>query len=363
MTSIPDNRPLNDIGERRLIAEVLVPRYASALRFGDDCANIELPAMPNGAVVVATTDPCPPPMAHQLGFADLYYSGWLLATINLSDLSAAGAEPIGLLSSLVLPSDMTVGELRRLLDGLDDCCAAAGTVVLGGNLKEAPKRDLSATALGLCREMPPLSRHGARRGDKVVVLGDLGSFWAGTLAVREGLLGVNDAQHPLLRNVLVPPPKVSLGVECRQKKLLNCVMDNSDGLYPTLLQLAATNDLGIHVRAKAFRFPAEVTEMAARLNIDPVRLALGFGDWQLVGCCAPELVEELTHVGAQHSCPVTAIGEVVGGVGVSIEHEQQSGPLLPLDSERFTRGSWFSSGLDGYIEKLRNERLVQADSR
>jgi len=56
-----------------------------------------LPAWP--FELVATTDPCPEPLVFSLGYTDLYYQGWLLATINFSDLAAAGAEPLGLLVS------------------------------------------------------------------------------------------------------------------------------------------------------------------------------------------------------------------------------------------------------------------------
>ena len=114
------SRPtLGDLGERRIIAELLAPRYAhGGGRFGDDCASLSLTDIPHGHLVM-TTDPCPPPMAAQLGFNDPYYRGWLLATINLSDLAAAGAEPLGLLTSLQLPASTTIADFERLLDGID----------------------------------------------------------------------------------------------------------------------------------------------------------------------------------------------------------------------------------------------------
>jgi thiamine-monophosphate kinase len=348
---------LVDLGERRLISEVLAPRYSGALRFGDDCANVALTETGPG-VIVATTDPCPPPMAAHVGFDDPYYAGWLLATINLSDLAAAGAEPLGLLTSLNLPADLPVRHLERLLDGIDACCNEAGTAVIGGNLKETPTQDLSATALGICRGQPPLSRRGAVPGDSVVVLGDLGLFWSGVLSVRHGLVPAGDPTLAVLRNVLTPRPKVAAGLACRRAELLHCVMDNSDGLYPTLAQLAATNDVRINLVADQLSFSPIVSDTANRLDIDPVRLALGFGDWQLVGTCDASMLGRLVDTCSSLDCPVAVIGEVLAGTGVTIRHEGSSGSLLPLDSERFTRTSWFSSGLDGYIEVLRNERLV-----
>src|SRR5258707_14371590 len=143
---------LDDLGERRIIEEIMRPRYGDQWPedFGHDCAIVgETDSWP-GRTVVATTDPCPEPMASFLGYKDLYYRGWLLATINLSDLAAAGATPVGLLTSLVLPNDLTVSELSRLLDGIDECSRANGTRVLGGNIKEGERIDLTATAIGTC---------------------------------------------------------------------------------------------------------------------------------------------------------------------------------------------------------------------
>ena len=143
---------LRDLGERRLIDEILRPRYASSTdTFGDDCASL---VVPSGHRLIVTTDPCPQPMAELLGFADPFFRGWLLATINLSDLAAAGAVPLGLLTSLVLESEMPISSFLRLLDGIDECCRLNGTGVIGGNLKEGKQIDVQATAFGCVPDRP-----------------------------------------------------------------------------------------------------------------------------------------------------------------------------------------------------------------
>lgn len=92
---------LEEIGERRLVKEYLTPRYGEAVpNFGDDAAIF--PPFERG-VVVATTDPCPEPAATLIGDQRPELFGHLLATINLSDLAAVGAEPLGMLISLETP--------------------------------------------------------------------------------------------------------------------------------------------------------------------------------------------------------------------------------------------------------------------
>lgn len=161
-------RRLADLGERRIVEELLRPRYSTDKRprFGDDCAFIADGDWLCGATLVATTDPCPEPMASFLGYTSLYYRGWLLAAINLSDLAAAGAHPLGLLTSLIIPNDTTIEDFVSLLDGIEDCCRRVGTRVAGGNLKEGAKIDLTATAIGACQIGQCLSRSGVSTHEK-----------------------------------------------------------------------------------------------------------------------------------------------------------------------------------------------------
>jgi thiamine-monophosphate kinase len=354
---------LSDLGERRIISELLAPRYAHETRFGDDCASVAL-GSGEGQVLIATTDPCPPPMATALGFDDLYYTGWLLATLNLSDLAAAGAAPVGLLTSLNLPADTPVARFKRLLDGIDACCEAAGTHVIGGNLKEAPQFDVSATALGICEADEQLHRNGAQAGDAVVVIGELGDFWAGVLGYRDGLIETGDAEHPLMRNVLTPLPKIAVMRELAAAKLLTASMDNSDGLYPSLVQLASDNSLGVDVEADTIVFSPPVAAMADSLGVHPMRMALGWGDWQIVATARPDDVGAVTATAASSGIAVRQIGLLSPGDGVTLTVAGRHGRMMPLDSERFVIDSWFSSGLDGYIERLETAPLVaQAPGR
>jgi thiamine-monophosphate kinase len=351
-----DGLSLGDLGERRIISQFLRPRYAAASpRFGDDCAVLPFPIgqdVPTGqdSHLVFTTDPCPPPMAALLGFDDLFYRGWLVATINLSDLAAAGAKPLGLVTSLQFPGETPVRQFERLLDGIDTCCAEHETHVLGGNMKESPEVDVTATAVGFC-DTPPLTRTGAAPGDIVVILGELGAFWAGVLGVRAGLLQ-RDASEPLLSNVLMPRPKVRAGLAGRRAGVLTACIDNSDGLYPSFLQLAIASSTRLIIEGDALTYSAGVADIAHELNTDPLRLALGWGDWQLVATCPNEHLDAVAAIARETGTGFFRVGRVEAGCGVDLELRGSSGALVPLDSQRFAPDSWFSTGLDSYVEML-----------
>jgi thiamine monophosphate kinase len=160
-----------------------------------------------------------------------------------------------------------------------------------------------------------------------------------------------------MHNVLTPTPKIKVMRELAGAGLLNAAMDDSDGLYPSLAQLAASNHVGIVIDADDIAFDPTVAAMARRLDIDPLRLALGWGDWHIVAACSPSLVEAVVTVAARHGVAVHEIGTFTREPGVWLKHQGSIGPLIQLDSERFTSGSWFSSGLDGYISALREAPL------
>jgi thiamine-monophosphate kinase len=344
---------LQDLGERRIIEEVLRPRFGKerSEEFGNDCAIVGNADDWPSTTLVATTDPCPEPMSSFLGYKDLYYRGWLLATINLSDLAAAGARPLGLLTSLVLPNELSIVEFNRLLDGIDDCSRHCGTHVIGGNLKEGPKIDLTATAIGICTKGKGLTRRGCQPGDVICVIGDLGLFWAGVLASLRGV-AMDIYEADLLKNILTPLPKVAVAQEIAEKQMLTACIDNSDGLYPSLAQLAEINKCQMLIDFEAIDFSPPVHYVSSKTSVSPVRFSLGWGDWQLVGCCSPEKVNALREIANRYSTDLFVIGKVRDGEGVLILDRGQPKPMTPIDSQRFSKDSWFTTGLESYIQML-----------
>jgi thiamine-monophosphate kinase len=349
-----DYRRLDELGERRIIEDILRPRYEHIQKswFGNDCSLVPCEELDPSQLVVATTDPCPKPMASILGYNDMYYWGWLLATINLSDLAAVGAKPLGLLTSLILPNETTVEQFRRLLDGLDDCCKKCGTFVIGGNLKEGSRIDLTGTAIGLCNKYMCMSRKGCQEGNSIVIVGQFGLFWAEVLSNIKGLSLKDFEGNVHLQRILKPIPQVKMGQELAKRGLLTACLDNSDGLYTSLIQLANYNGVRMHVEVDNIQFPKSVVRTSSMLGLDPIRLALGWGDWNLVGCIDSSKRDELINLGRRFRVPVYIIGEVKSGRGVFIEYKGVTGEMAPIDSQRFTRDSWFTTGLQQYIDLL-----------
>ena len=290
--------------------------------------------------------------AEILGFGDLYYRGWLLATINLSDLAAAGATPLGLLTSLILPSELQVADFIRLLDGVDACCRANGTTVLGGNLKEGKQIDVQATAFGAVSGAA-LSRYGCQAGDLICIAGPAGAFWAGTLSQMGHVNLPDGVLEGLLETVLTPMPQLMFGRALQTAGLRAAVMDNSDGLGPSLGTIADINELGVVIDLTDIVLRTAIYTAAEVLDIDPCRFLFGWGDWNLVVVIEPDHYTELNSIASNMGIELLRIGEVTDDPARVLRRGGQEVQLSAPDSQRFAADSWFTVGIEEYIRQLR----------
>jgi len=112
-----------------------------------------------------TTDPVPEPAAKVLANdPDPYWMGWLLVTINASDIAASGANPIGFLAAVEAPPTLSVSDFERFFKGIAEACNAEELTFAGGNLREGVKLAAVGTAIGEI-DRKSLGRSGAKVGD------------------------------------------------------------------------------------------------------------------------------------------------------------------------------------------------------
>lgn len=329
---------LRELGERAIISKIL-PRYCTAI--GDDCAAISI----NGQDLILTTDPVPAPAAQVIGGdADLYWVGHLLVTINASDLAAAGAHPLAFLSAIECQPELEVDHFERLLLGIADACAAENLNYVGGNLKESSKLTATGTAVGLCERGAALHRSGAKNGDLLLSIGRGGIFWRDAIAIRRGQMIKDKTSSPVFR-----PLSQVRNMEVLAKRIpISASMDNSDGLLATVSQLAAVNNLSVVVELDKLTVPD-----SSFLNLDMARLWLGWGDWNVLIGVPPVHEQSVFDCAEQHGFFALTIGEFRNGSAQAFVRRKGLTQGAPrLESERFAADSWFSSGIDGYINLL-----------
>jgi thiamine-monophosphate kinase len=343
-----DSPTLGDLGERQIVQRIL-PKYSVGI--GNDCAVVSV----DTSEIVITTDPVPQPAAKVIANdPDLFWMGWLLVTINASDLAAAGACPLAFVSAIEAPPALAVREFERLLDGIKQGCMSEGLQYVGGNLREAQTLAAVGTAIGTSRGNRLLTRKGANIGDVLVSIGPGGIFWRDALIFREFGICPDKELSPLFK----PSSQLHAMEALNRAGLITAAIDNSDGLLPTLSQLSTMNSVQIVLDLEKLTVPIQ-----NKLGVDPARLWLGWGDWNVIATVRSSDIERFDQLAKTAGLKVSHIGEVIPGDSAVVLKRGNHDQIAPrLESERFVSDSWFREGIDGYVRRLLSAPLPGSQS-
>lgn len=169
--------------------------------------------------------------------------GRKLLRVNLSDLAAKGATPLGYLMTVSTPRDTPEAWFAGFSAGLARDQAEFGVTLLGGDTTSTPGPiSLSLTIIGHVAPGMAVHRSGAREGDGVWVTGTIGDGALG-LAAATGRLA--DASGFLMDRYRLPQPRVGLAIG----GLATASMDVSDGLIQDLGHLCRASGLGAVIEA------------------------------------------------------------------------------------------------------------------
>jgi thiamine-monophosphate kinase len=154
--------------------------------------------------------------------------GRKLLRVNLSDLAAKGAVPIGYLMTVSTPKATPDAWFAGFAGGLAMDQAAYGVTLLGGDTTSTPGPiSLSLTVIGHVAPGTAVLRSGARPGDEIWVTGSIGD---GALGLQVALGKLAAADGYLLDRYRLPQPRVGLALA----GIASAAMDVSDGLVQDL---------------------------------------------------------------------------------------------------------------------------------
>lgn len=257
---------------------------------------------PSQGQLVLTTDALEEGVHFRDGWLAVEDLAWKALAVNLSDLAAMGAEPVGYLLALAWPERLGADDAAALGAALAEREGAWGCPLLGGDtdVRDGALR-LDVTMIG--RTDSPILRSGGRAGDTLFVSGPLG----GAAAVVERRLagrpidGALPAWSDALRCFGRPVPRLDLARQLIGRA--TALIDLSDGLRPDASRLALAS--GLSARLDLARVPRHPAVAA----VDPgafERLCLGGGeDYELLVAGPRELadLEGLLPVGRLETGP------------------------------------------------------------
>lgn len=247
---------------------------------------------------------------------------WKLVAVNMSDLGAKGATPVGVLLGYPLSGDAAWD--GAFLDGLAEALETFGAALLGGDTVSAPAgvpRSFGLTAIGRAPACGAPARSGARPGDDIWVTGTIGDAGLG-LAIRQGrAMGLGSAADAYVR----PQPPVQFGGIVAP--LVHAMMDVSDGLLIDAQRMASASGCAIVLEVE--QIPLSDAYLMFQVDALDARLAAATSgdDYQLLFAAPPSqsaaIAKQASRVGVQ----VTCIGQCLAGTGLVLHNRGEGVPL------------------------------------
>jgi len=279
------------------------------LGMGDDAALVAACA-PDSAYVL-TTDTLVAGI-HFPENAPGFDVGYKALAVNVSDLAAMGARPIGFLLNLTLPG---VDErwLAHFRDGLFVLADSLPMDVIGGDTVRGPLA-VTITALGEVPKAQALRRSGARVGDRVYVSGFLGDAALGFLS-RAGTVSLpEEFCAGVLARLDRPRPRIEEGQALRS--LASSAIDLSDGLVADLGHILQASGVGAELDLRRLPLSDAYRAVFRTVGYDP---ALSFGDdYELCFTVPPERLPAFEEIVPHFRCGFHYLGDIVAGAGLTL---------------------------------------------
>ncbi len=245
---------------------------------------------------------------------------WKLLAVNLSDLAAKGARPIGILLGYMLGDEEWD---RRFASGLRTALSAFGIPLLGGDTVSAPPaspRALGLTAIGRT-EGPAPSRAGAEAEDHLWVTGAIGDAGAGLASLR----GELEESADLIESYRTPRPRLEAGQ--RLAPLVNAMMDISDGLLIDSERMAEASGCAVIIELETVPLSEAFLAMMGDERKARLTAATSGDDYELLFAASPDRAPALLALAEEIGLPFSRIGHFTAGAGLSLVDRGEAVPL------------------------------------
>jgi thiamine-monophosphate kinase len=307
---------------------------------GDDAAALKVSA---SSLLLATTDMLIEGVHFDLSYTDFYSLGWKSAAANLSDIAAMGGIPRFCLTSLGIPSALSVEQISEFYRGFNALIRTHRTLLVGGDTCSCRNGlAVSVTVLGEVEKTRVLTRAGAEPGDRIFVTGELGESAAGLEILKSHVKGRKtrrtlNVQKRLIERHLRPEPRMEWGRAIARSRCAHAMIDISDGLSSDLWHICEQSCVGAVIEAGKIPLSLSLRKAAAHLVYKPLHYALSGGeDYELLFTAPAKKVSKLRSLGI----PLHEIGEITRNRAMLIiDHSGKQLPLRATGYIHFARES------------------------
>lgn len=269
---------------------------------GEDCAAMMLQ---ENEVFVVSTDPIT---------GTTRDIGKVAMMVTLNDLASAGAEPVGVLLTALLPEEITEEEIREMMQQIDAECARYNVQVMGGHTeitRTVRQPILTVTGIGKAEKEKMVSTAGAKPGDDIVI-----TKWI-------GIEGTTIIAKERKQELLTRLPERLIDEACSMEQYLSVVPEaavavragvsamhdvTEGGIFGALWEVAEASGVGLEADLKKIPIRQETVEICEFFGLNPYEL-ISSGSMLITSSDGNLVVRELEKSGI----PATVVGKITEG--------------------------------------------------
>lgn len=269
---------------------------------GEDCAAVKLSP---GEIFVISTDPIT---------GTVKDVGMLAIQITANDLASSGAEPVGVMLTVLLPEEIEEEDIREMMRQVEEACAHFHIQVMGGHTevtRAVTQPVISVTGVGKVREDRLVSTAGAKPGQDILVTKWIGIEGTSIIAKekeKELLERFSQAFVDKAKGFdqyLSVLPDSRIAVEHGVSAMHDVT---EGGIYGALWEVAEASGIGLEIDLKAIPIRQETIEICEYFELNPYYL-ISSGCMLMAADQGHDLVRKLEAAGI----PAAVIGKATDG--------------------------------------------------
>ena len=269
---------------------------------GEDCAAMKLAP---GEVFVISTDPIT---------GTVKDVGMLAIQITANDLASSGAEPVGVMLTVLLPEEIEEEDIREMMRQAEEACARFHIQVMGGHTevtRAVNQPVISVTGVGKVREDRLVSTAGAKPGQDILVTKWIGIEGTSIIAKEKERELKGHFSESFVETAKGFDQYLSVLPESRiaVEHGVSAMHDVTEGgIYGALWEVAEASGIGLEIDLKAIPIRQETVEICEYFELNPYYL-ISSGCMLMAAERGHDLVRELQAAGI----PAVVIGKAVEG--------------------------------------------------
>lgn len=289
---------------------------------GEDCGIVKIGP---GEVLAFSTDPIT---------GTVKDIGSLAIHVTANDLASAGAEPIGVMLTILLPESVYESELKEMMQQIENTCRELNMQVIGGHTevtRAVNQPVITVSGIGKAAENAIISTGGAKPGDDVLVTKWIGIEGTSIIAKEKEKELLNKFSKEFIDTSKNFDQYISVVKEAATatKSGVTAMHDVTEGgIFGALWEMAEASGVGLSIDLKKIPIRQETIEICEHYDLNPYNL-ISSGSMLMAAPKGHELVMELEKLGIRAS----VIGKVTEGNARTVMNGEEERYLEPPKSD------------------------------